>query len=106
MVRFFQGLQRNLGIHTQIEKLVSYVRGDDWAKFQGKMDSNPIEGMSKHLDKYESGNMNFIQLEDVPQLLKKIRGNQKRAIGIGLEFLIILFPSTSRRTSNGEVGTF
>lgn len=24
---FFQGLQRNLGIHTQIEKLVSYVRG-------------------------------------------------------------------------------
>ena len=58
---FFQGLQRNLGIHTQIEKLVSYVRGCyDWAKFQGKIDSNPIEGMSKHLDKYESGNMNFI----------------------------------------------
>lgn len=90
---FFQGLQRNLGIHTQIEKLVSYVRGCyDWAKFQGKIDSNPIEGMSKHLDKYESGNMNFIQLEEVPQLLKKIRSNEKRAIGIGLELLILLFP--------------
>jgi hypothetical protein len=32
---FFQSLQRNLGIHTQIEKLVSYARGCyDWAKFQ------------------------------------------------------------------------
>lgn len=90
---FFQGLQRTLGIHTQIEKLVSYVRGCyDWAKFQGKMDSNPIEGMSKHLDKYESGNMNFIALEEIPLLLKKIHGNKKRAIGIGLELLIMLFP--------------
>jgi integrase len=90
---FFQKLQRTLGIHTQIEKLVSYVRSCyDWAKFQGKIDSNPLEGMSKHLDKYESGNMNFIQLEEVPQLLRKIRSNQKRAIGIGLELLIMLFP--------------
>lgn len=90
---FFQSLQRNLGIHTQTEKLVSYVRGCyDWAKFQGKIDSNPIEGMSKHLDDHVSGNMDFVSIEEVPTLLKKIRSNRKRAIGIGLELLIMLFP--------------
>ena len=90
---FFQSLQRNLGIHTQTEKLVSYVRGCyDWAKFKGKINSNPIEGMSKHLDAYESGNMDFVTVDELPALLKKIRNNKKRAIGIGLELLIMLFP--------------
>lgn len=90
---FFQGLQRNLGIHTQIEKLVSYVRGCyDWAKFQGKISSNPLEGITKHLDTYQSGNMNFISIEDLPILLQRIRDNKKRAIGIGLELMILLFP--------------
>ena len=90
---FFQGLQRTLGIHTQIEKLVSYVRGCyDWAKFKGKINSNPIAGMSKHLDAYESGNMNFVTVDELPALLKKIRNNKKRAIGIGLELLMMLFP--------------
>lgn len=93
---FFQGLQRNLGIHTQIEKLVSYVRGCyDWAKFQGKISFNPLEGITKHLDRYESGNMNFISIEDIPILLQRIRGNKKRAIGIGLELLFMLFPRPS-----------
>lgn len=90
---FFQGLQRNLGIHTQTVKLVSYARGCyDWAKFKGKINSNPIEGMSKHLDAYESGNMDFVTVDELPALLKKIRNNKKRAIGIGLELLILLFP--------------
>lgn len=93
---FFQGLQRNLGIHTQIEKLVSYVRSSyDWAKFQGHIQTNPLEGMSKHLDKYESGNMHFVKINELPELIRKIRSNKKRAIGIGLELLILLFPRPS-----------
>lgn len=90
---FFQNLQRNLGIHTQIEKLLSYVRSCyDWAKFQGKIDSNPLEGMHKYLDSYQSGHMNFITIDELPMLLQRIRDNKKRAIGIGLELLILLFP--------------
>lgn len=60
---FFQGLQRELGIHTQVEKLTSYCRNAyDWAKFQEKINFNPLEGISKHLDKNVSGNMKFVEL--------------------------------------------
>ena len=83
---FFQNLQRNLGIHTQTEKLVSCV----WVLRLGKVSS--IEGMNKHLDVYKSGNIDFVNIEELPVMLKKIRGNAKRSIGIGLELLIMLFP--------------
>jgi len=36
--------------------------------------------------------MDFVTVDELPALLKKIRNNKKRAIGIGLELLIILFP--------------
>lgn len=93
---FFQGLQRNLGIHTQVEKLVAYVRSCyDWAKFQGKINSNPIDGMMKYLDRRNNNNMRFIEIEEMPVLLERIRTCKPRAIGIGLELMILLFPRPS-----------
>ncbi|MNG64268.1 Prophage CP4-57 integrase [compost metagenome] len=90
---FFQGLQRNLNIHTQVEKLTSYCRNSyDWAKFQAKINYNPLEGITKHLDKNDGGNMKFVELEELPMLIRTIRSYQKRNIAIGLELFILLFP--------------
>ena len=36
--------------------------------------------------------MDFVTVDELPALLKKIRNNKKRAIGIGLELLMMLFP--------------
>ena len=66
---FFQSLQRDLDIYTQVEKLTSYVRNAyDWAKFQEKIVFNPLEGITKHLDKNEGGNMKFVEIEEFPTL--------------------------------------
>nr|WP_205683428.1 tyrosine-type recombinase/integrase [Acinetobacter sp. SA01] len=90
---FFQGLQRNLNIHTQVEKLTSYCRNAyDWAKFHGRVPYNPIEGMTKHLDKHRGGNMKYVEYEELPTLLKAIRGYPKRSLAIGLELFVLLFP--------------
>lgn len=54
---FFQGLQRGLNIYIHVEKLTSYCcNAYDWAKFQAKINFNPIDGMTKHLDKKDGGN--------------------------------------------------
>ncbi|MFE1966881.1 tyrosine-type recombinase/integrase, partial [Acinetobacter baumannii] len=90
---FFQGLQRNLNIHTQVEKLTSYCRNTyDWAKFQGRVNSNPLEGITKHLDKSVNGNMKFIELDELPTLVRSVRNYPKRNLAIGLELFILLFP--------------
>lgn len=90
---FFQSLQRELGIYTQVEKLTSYVRNAyDWAKFQEKIVFNPVEGMTKHLDKKESGNMKFVEIHEFPVLIQAIRSYPKRNIAIGLELFALLFP--------------
>ncbi|MDH0178724.1 tyrosine-type recombinase/integrase [Acinetobacter pittii] len=90
---FFQGLQRNLNIHTQVDKLTSYCRNTyDWAKFQGRVNSNPLEGMAKHLDKNVGGNMKFVELDELPTLIRSIRSYPKRNLAIGLELFILLFP--------------
>lgn len=90
---FFQGLQRELNIHTQVEKLTSYCRNAyDWAKFQAKINFNPIDGMTKHLDKNDGGNMKFVEIEELPQLVTDIRNHHQRKLAIGLELMILLFP--------------
>lgn len=90
---FFQGLQRNLRIHTQVEKLTSYCRNAyDWAKFQAKIHFNPIEGMTKHLDKKVGGNMKFVEMSEFPQLIVDIRNHHQRKLAIGLELMVLLFP--------------
>ena len=79
MVCLFQGLQRNLNIHTQVDKLTSYCRNTyDWAKFQGRVNSNPLEGMAKHLDKNVGGNMKFVELDELPTLIRSIRSYPKK----------------------------
>lgn len=90
---FFQNLQRDLGIYTQTEKLTSYVRNCyDWAKFQEKIISNPVEGITKHLDKHEKGNMKFVEISELSALVQAIRSYPMRNIAIGLELLVLLFP--------------
>lgn len=90
---FFQGLQRELGIHTQVEKLTLYCRNAyDWAKFQEKINFNPLEGISKHLDKNVSGNMKFVELNELPALIHAIRCYPSRPLAIGLELFVLLFP--------------
>ncbi|AUX86936.1 integrase [Acinetobacter sp. ACNIH2] len=90
---FFQGLQRELGIYKQVEKLTSYARNAyDWAKFQEKIVFNPLEGITKHLDKNNGGNMKFVEINELPALIHAIRGYPKRDMAIGLELLIRLFP--------------
>ncbi|MDH0032749.1 MULTISPECIES: tyrosine-type recombinase/integrase [unclassified Acinetobacter] len=90
---FFQGLQRGLNIHTQVEKLTSYCRNAyDWAKFQAKINFNPIEGMTKHLDKKIGGNMKFVEIDEFPRLITDIRTHHQRKLAIGLELMALLFP--------------
>ena len=90
---FFQGLQRGLNIYTQVEKLTSYCRNAyDWAKFQAKINFNPIEGMTKHLDKKVGGNMKFVEIDELPQLITDIRNHHQRELAIGLELMALLFP--------------
>lgn len=90
---FFQGLQRELNIYTQVEKLTSYCRNAyDWAKFQAKINFNPIDGMTKHLDKKDGGNMKFVEIDELPQLIIDIRRHHQRKLAIGLELMALLFP--------------
>ncbi|AWL29226.1 integrase [Acinetobacter defluvii] len=90
---FFQGLQRDLGIYTQVEKLTSYVRNAyDWAKFQEKIVFNPLEGITRHLDKNNGGNMKFVEINEFPSLIHAIRRYPKRDMAIGLELFALLFP--------------
>lgn len=90
---FFQSLQRDLGIYTQTEKLTSYCRNAyDWAKFQEKIKFNPLEGITKHLDKNQGGNMKFVDIDEFPALIRAIRSYPKRDKAIGLELFALLFP--------------
>lgn len=90
---FFQSLQRDLGIYTQTEKLTSYCRNAyDWAKFQEKIKFNPLEGITKHLDKNQGGNMKYVDIDEFPALIRAIRSYPKRDKAIGLELFALLFP--------------
>lgn len=91
---FFQNLQRNLNIHTQVEKLRSYCRSTYiLAKFKGKMYTNPFDGMTSFLDKNKNKkNMKSVEKDELPQLIIDIRNHHQRKLAIGLELLALLFP--------------
>ncbi|UYF80228.1 tyrosine-type recombinase/integrase [Acinetobacter ursingii] len=90
---FFESLQRDLGIFNQVEKLTGWVRSAyDRAKFQEKISFNPLEGITKQLESYEGGNMKFVELHELPELIYSIRTYPKRNIAIGLELFVLLFP--------------
>lgn len=80
-------------IYTQVEKLTTYCRNTyDWAKFQGKINSNPIDGMTRFLDKKVGGNMKFVEIDEFPKLITDIRTHHQRKLAIGLELMALLFP--------------
>lgn len=90
---FFYEKQCNEGIPDRIEKLVSHCRNAyDLAKFKGKVLYNPLDGIGKFLAKPAGENLKFMELEDIPEMLSKIRAYSARRIGIALELLILLFP--------------
>lgn len=90
---FFESLQHDLGIFNQVEKLTGWVRSAyDRAKFQEKISFNPLEGITKQLESYEGGNMKFVELYELPELIYSIRTYPKRNIAIGLELFVLLFP--------------
>ncbi|EMR5773916.1 tyrosine-type recombinase/integrase [Acinetobacter baumannii] len=92
-LKFFRGLQSGLKIYTQVEKLTTYCRNTyDWAKFQGKINSNPIDGMTRFLDKKVGGNMKFVEIDEFPKLITDIRTHHQRKLAIGLELMALLFP--------------
>jgi len=93
---FFRGLQEDLGIYTQVEKLRSYCRSAyNLAKFKNKIESNPLDGMTEFLNKGDRGNMKYVELDQVGRLIKAIRQHPSRPVAIGLELLALLFPRPS-----------
>ena len=95
-LEFFQQIQNDLGIYTQIEKLTSYCRSSyNLAKFRKKIEFNPLEGMTEFLDKGDRGNMKHVSIDELPDLIKSIRIHSSRPIAIGLELLVLLFPRPS-----------
>lgn len=93
---FFRGLQEDLGIYTQVEKLRSYCRSAyNLAKFKNKIESNPLDGMTEFLNKGDRGNMKYVELDQVGRLIKEIRQYPSRPVAIGLELLALLFPRPS-----------
>lgn len=90
---FFQDMLRKEAIFNRVKKLVSHCRNAyDLAKFHGKMDSNPLDGILKYLDKGSKGNMKHVDLTALPDLIKSIRTYSNTHTAIALELLVILFP--------------
>lgn len=92
-LKFFQNILRTESIFNRVKKLVSHCRcAYDFAKFQGYINSNPLDGISNYLDKASKGNMKHIALSELPNLIRSIRAYGNASTAIGLELLIILFP--------------
>ena len=84
---------RSESIYNRVEKLVSHCRNAyDLAKFHGQIESNPLDGILKYLDKGSKGNMKHVSLQELPDLVQSIRGYKNAHTAIALELLVILFP--------------
>lgn len=90
---FFQNIQRSEQIFNRVKKLVSHCRcAYDFAKFQGRIQYNPLDGITKYLDKGSEGNMKHISIQKLPELIATIRNYSNPTTAIALELLILLFP--------------
>lgn len=90
---FFQDMLRSESIYNRVEKLVSHCRNAyDLAKFHGQIESNPLDGILKYLDKGSKGNMKHVSLQELPDLIQSIRGYKNAHTAIALQLLVILFP--------------
>ena len=90
---FFQNLQRDVGIKSQVEKLFYYVKDAyDWAEVSHKFKENPVKNLKKRLDKYKGNNLKFVEIGELPKLLESIRSYPTKSVAIGLELMVLLFP--------------
>ena len=90
---FFQEIQRSEQIFNRVKKLVSHCRcAYDFAKFQGRINNNPLDGITKYLDKGSEGNMKHISIQELPCLIATVRNYTNPTTAIALELMILLFP--------------
>ncbi|MDC5477161.1 tyrosine-type recombinase/integrase [Acinetobacter baumannii] len=62
----------------------------DFAEVTGRIDYNPVAGITKFLDKHEKQNMPHVSEKELPGLLKKIKAYPNRMTAIGLELSVML----------------
>lgn len=62
----------------------------DFAEVTGRIDYNPVAGITKFLDKHEKQNMPHVSEKELPELLKKIKAYPNRMTAIGLELSVML----------------
>lgn len=60
--------------------------------FKDKANYNPLVGITKFLDKNDSGSMKHVELNELPLMLQRIRSYKSEIISIGLKLLILMFP--------------
>lgn len=87
---FFQGLRT---INNQVDKLISYcTNAYDLANIKGLIEDNPLVRMSRHITRFTQGNMSHVELDELPELINKVRKYPSRTMVIGIELAILLFP--------------
>lgn len=90
---FFQGLRTIYNINNQVDKLISYcTNAYDLANIKGLIEENPLVRMSRHITRFTQGNMSHVELDELPELIIKVRNYPSRAMVIGIELAILLFP--------------
>lgn len=90
---FFQGLRTINNINNQVDKLISYcTNAYDLANIKGLIEDNPLVRMSRHITRFTQGNMSHVELDELPELINKVRKYPSRTMVIGIELAILLFP--------------
>jgi len=90
---FFQGLRTVNNINNQLDKLISYcTNAYDLANIKGLIEDNPLVRMSRHITRFTQGNMSHVELDELPELINKVRKYPSRTMVIGIELAILLFP--------------
>lgn len=90
---FFQGLRTVNNINNQLDKLISYcTNAYDLANIKELIEDNPLVRMSRHITRFTQGNMSHVELDELPELINKVRKYPSRTMVIGIELAILLFP--------------
>jgi len=90
---FFQGLRTVNNINNQLDKLISYcTNAYDLANIKGLIEDNPLVRMSRYITRFTQGNMSHVELDELPELINKVRKYPSRTMVIGIELAILLFP--------------
>lgn len=93
LYEFFENLEYDLKIPTQMRKLLSFTReAYDWACIYCEYKQNPVREIQGFFESHKGGNFKFVDLIELSQLLASMRSYSSRSIAIGLELLLLLFP--------------